>query len=188
MTAMPAVERMTAEEYSRTTTRRAAARSWSPACSSCMSATPHAFVAAEIDVRAAAVVRAEAGRGRVTSPIDVRIGDHDVYAPDLLWYRADRAPRARCALAVPGSGPRRRGPLAEHLALRRRAKKPGYERAGLPELWLVDTAADVRARLPPLAARRARASTSRSSSTRSEALTSPLLPGFALPLATVFGE
>jgi hypothetical protein len=36
-------------------------------------------------------------RGLVVSPLDVRLDDRNVYAPDLLWYRAGRAP----AIAAP---------------------------------------------------------------------------------------
>jgi len=66
------------------------------------------------------------------------------------------------------------------------ATKARYEQYGLPELWLVDTAADV-----VLVFRR---STSQSPTfdeslelARGDTLTSPLLPGFALPLDQLFG-
>jgi len=66
-------------------------------------------------------------------------------------------------------------------------KKRRYEQHGLPELWLVDTAAAV-----VMAFRRASAA-SREFDVEVElaldaALTSPQLPGFALPLAAIFGE
>jgi Uma2 family endonuclease len=67
------------------------------------------------------------------------------------------------------------------------AKKSAYERAGLPELWLVDVAADV-----VLVFRR---SSPRAASFdvalelgRDDALGSPLLPGFALALGALFAR
>ncbi|MDQ3675384.1 MAG: Uma2 family endonuclease, partial [Actinomycetota bacterium] len=87
-------------------------------------------------------VRAQHGRGEVILPLDVQIDDRNVYGPDLLWYALGHAP---------GREEDRSSPLPD-LAVEVRspstwrydigAKKAGYERAGLPELWLVDTAAD----------------------------------------------
>ena len=61
----------------------------------------------------------------------------------------------------------------------------GYERHGLPELWLVDTAAD-----EALVFRRSGAAATTFDVslelTRGDTLTSPLLPGFSLPLASLF--
>ena len=67
------------------------------------------------------------------------------------------------------------------------ARKSAYERAGLRELWLVDTAAD-----EVLVFRRS----SREAATfdvslelaLDDDLSSPLLPGFALALRTLFAE
>src|SRR4051812_47377614 len=36
--------------------------------------------------------RDEAGRGNVGLPIDVRLDDRNVFAPDLRWYREGRVP------------------------------------------------------------------------------------------------
>lgn len=66
------------------------------------------------------------------------------------------------------------------------AKKAGYERGGLPELWLVDTAAEavlVFCRSAP----RARSFDVAHELDRSQTLRSPLLPGFALELGELFG-
>ena len=65
-------------------------------------------------------------------------------------------------------------------------KKSGYERAGLPELWPVDTAADevlVFRRSAP----EAPVFDVALELTRAEQLTSPLLSGFELALDAVFG-
>jgi len=65
------------------------------------------------------------------------------------------------------------------------AKKAGYERLGLRELWLVDTAAEA-----VLAFRRSWAAAEAFDIAleldRSRELTSPLLPGFALVLGELF--
>ncbi len=65
------------------------------------------------------------------------------------------------------------------------AKKTAYERHGLPELWLVDTAASeilVFRRSTPQAAVY---DVSRELAA-GDTLASPLLPGFALPVADIF--
>ena len=65
------------------------------------------------------------------------------------------------------------------------AKKDGYERHGLPELWLVDTEAR-----SVLVYRRERAQSATFDVSlevgAGEQLTSPLLPGFALPVDEIF--
>ncbi len=88
-------------------------------------------------------IQAAPGRGMVIAPLDVRLDEHNVYAPDLLWYAEHSAP----ALDDPAPHP-----LPE-LAVEIRSpstwrhdigvKKSVYEREGLRELWLVDTAASV---------------------------------------------
>jgi Uma2 family endonuclease len=68
----------------------------------------------------------------------------------------------------------------------RPARRSAYERHGLPELWLVDTAAAqvlVFRRSAPAGAGFDLAL----ELARGEAVTSPLLPGFALALDDLFG-
>ena len=131
--------------------------------------------------------RAASGRGHASSPLDVLIDDHNVYGPDILWHSDQRAPE-RSHLGpspMPDLAVEVRSPSTWRYDVG--PKKSGYERTGLPELWLVDTAADV-----VLVFRRA---TPGSPSfdvvlelDRDAGLTSPLLPGFALPLAELFTE
>jgi Uma2 family endonuclease len=188
MTAMPAVQRMTAEEYLEhydPTRRREELVDGARVMHE--PRLPHEFARRAIDVVLTDWVRAEPGRGLVTAPIDVRIGDHDVYAPDLLWYRAERAPArdAPWPYPVPDLAVEVRSPRTWRFDIG--AKKAGYERAGLPELWLVDTVSES----VIVFRRSAPAATSFDVAlelTRDETLTSPLLPGFALELAAVFGE
>ncbi len=131
--------------------------------------------------------RAAPSRGLVIQPLDVKLDDANVYEPDLLWYPEGRAP---------GRDGGRPSPLPA-LAVEVRSpstwrydigtKTRVYEREGLPELWLVDTAADV-----VLVFRRCRpdapAFDVARELARGDALTSPLLPGFALALDELFGD
>ncbi len=147
----------------------------------------HQFVAFEIASALRGWSLAEPGRGRVTMPLDVRIDDHSVFAPDILWYADGH---------VPGLHDPRPYPIPD-LAVEVRslstwrydigAKKARYEQFGLPELWLVDTAADV-----VIAFRRSSAKTADFDVAvdfgRGETLASPLLRGFSLRLDTVFGS
>jgi len=145
----------------------------------------HQFVVQDLLVALHAWASEASGRGRVTLPLDVKLDEYNVFGPDLLWYRGGRVP------ARDGGRP---SPLPDLVIEVRSpstwrydigAKKSAYERGGLPELWLVDTAADV-----VLVFRRS----SKDAATfdvslefaADDELTSPLLPGFALPLRTLF--
>ena len=190
MTAMPAVARMTAQEY--------LARPYDPAERGLEliggrlvdmhdPRLPHELVCGEISHALEVWRRALPGRGLAMRSIDILIGRHDVYGPDVLWYREDRAPRRDDArpYPVPDLAIEVRSPSTWRYDIG--AKKSGYERAGLPELWLVDTAADV-----VLVFRRSKPDASAFDESleleRGDRLTSPLLPGFALHLDALFGE
>ena len=148
---------------------------------------PHQLICVEILHELELWRRAEPERGLVSIPLAVWISEHDVYQPDIVFYRADRAP------AVDGAPPY----LVPDLAVEVRSpstwrydigpKKAAYERAGLPELWLVDAAAD-----EVLIFRRSRADAAAFDValelTRDDVLTSPLLPGFGLPVAAIFAR
>jgi Uma2 family endonuclease len=119
--------------------------------------------------------RSEQGRGEVSWPLDVVLGDATVLAPDVLWFAEPLPARAAQAPRVP------------ELAVEVRSsatwvydvgpKRTRYEQNGLAELWLADTASrtllvyrrsgpkagfDVALELGP-----------------QDSLRSPLLPGFA---------
>jgi Uma2 family endonuclease len=136
----------------------------------------------ELDVWA----RAAAGRGRVSLSLDVKIDDRNVYGPDLMWYAEGRDPGRRDPRPYPVAdiAVEVRSPSTWRYDIG--AKKAGYERAGLPELWLVDTAADV-----VLVFRRSPKSPTFDVALElaiTDTLTSPLLPGFALDLETLFAD
>lgn len=131
--------------------------------------------------------RAAPGRGRVIPPLDVRMDDANVYGPDLLWYAEGRAPRrdGGCPSPVPDIAVEVRSPSTWRQD--RKVKQPVYEREGVPELWLVDTTAEV-----VLVFRRSTRGAARFDVTLelgvAERLESPLLPGFSLPIAELFAD
>jgi Uma2 family endonuclease len=125
-------------------------------------------------------------RGEVSLPLDVRLDDHNVFAPDILWYADGHVPAdAAWPYPIPDLAVEIRSPSTWRYDIG--AKKAAYERAGLPELWLVDTTAN-----EVIVFRR---SSSKASSfdvalelTVDDELTSPQLPAFALPLASLFAD
>jgi Uma2 family endonuclease len=129
----------------------------------------------------------EAGdaRGFVVSPLDVQLDDHNVYAPDLLWYQASRVPAfdARGPYPLPDLAVEIRSPSTWRYDVG--TKKRVYEREGLPELWLVDGESGV-----VLVFRRSTPSAPvfdvELELDVSATLTSPLLPGFALDVGALF--
>lgn len=188
MTAMPAVQRMTAEEYlAHFDPTRRGEELIDGVVVVHEPRLRHEAVQSEIEFALRLWSRAEPGRGRVTSPIDVRVGERDVYAPDILWYCAAREPSDDdpWPYPVPDLAVEVRSPGTWRFDVG--AKKAGYERAGLPELWLADTVS-----ASVLVFRRSTADGTgfdvALELANEETLTSPLLPGFALKLTAVFGE
>jgi len=187
MNAMTVAQRMTAEEYLncteldglRTELVEGEVVVNSPS-------VRHQIIRDDIHFALMSWARAAPGRGRATSPLDVLIDNRNVYAADLLWFGEDRMP------AISHAGP---SPMP-HLAVEVRSpstwrydvgpKKSGYERTGLPELWLVDTAADVVLVFRRSTERRRRFDVVLELD-RDDELTSPLLLGFSLSLSELFG-
>lgn len=190
MTAMPVVERMTAEEYVaipyREDTRGMELVGGVLVMTE--SGIAHEYARSELQSELRDWTRAADRRGRAFGPVDVWITDHDVYAPDVLWYRAGRVPPrdAPRPYAVPDLAVEVRSPSTWRYDIG--AKKSGYERAGLPELWLVDTAAAGTLFVFRRSRPDAPSFDVALELTRDETLISPLLPGFALKLAPVFGD
>jgi Uma2 family endonuclease len=122
-------------------------------------------------------------RGVVSLPLDIKIDEFNVYGPDVLWYAEGRAP----AITAPRPYPppdlvvEVRSPSTWRHDIGR--KKSGYEAAGVRELWLVDfTSVLVFRRSDP---KRPDFDVTLEL-TQGETLASPLLPGFALPLAGLY--
>ena len=129
--------------------------------------------------------RGAPNRGAVGLPIDVRFDERNVYCPDVVWYRHSRAPERGdpAPYPVPDLVVEVRSPSTWRYDVG--AKKSSYERYGAAEVWLVDTAADV-----VLVFRRSKPGAPRFDVslelTSADALTSPLLPGFSLPVGEIF--
>ncbi|MEJ7876429.1 MAG: Uma2 family endonuclease [Solirubrobacterales bacterium] len=124
-------------------------------------------------------------RGQAFLPTDVRINRHNVYGPDLLWFRDGRVPQDLDA--YPEDLPDLCVEIRSKSTWRYDvgAKKRVYEAAGLPELWLVDDAAEivlVYRRSVPDAATFDVALEAR----RSEMLASPYMPDFGLSVDDLF--
>ncbi len=125
------------------------------------------------------------GRGWAGFPLDVQIDDRNVHAPDVVWYRDGRAPSRRdpAPYPAPDLAVEVRSPSTWRFVIGR--KKENYERYGVGELWLVDTAADV-----VFVFRRSSPQTARFDISLDfspgQTLTSRQLPGFALSVARVF--
>lgn len=147
----------------------------------------HQYVLRDLQFALVAWTRAEPGRGRVSPPLDVRLDDHNVYGSDVLWYAHGRVPRRDGGRPspIPDIAVEVRSPSTWRKD--RTIKKPVYEQQGLPELWLVDTAAECvlvfRRSTPDAATFDVELTVS-----RGELLTSPLLPGFALALDALFDD
>jgi len=129
--------------------------------------------------------RKQPGRGRVSIPLDVKLDERNVFGPDLMWYAEGRDPGRHDdrPYPLPDLVVEVRSPSTWRYDIG--AKKAAYERGGLPELWLVDTAADeilVFRRSVPKAV----LFDLSLELTVDDDLTSPLLPGFALSLRTLF--
>jgi len=98
----------------------------------------HQHVAVTLVYRLMQWIEAAPGRGECGIPVDVRVNDRNVYAPDVWWFREGNVPgidEVRLPwlpdLAVEVLSP----------STRRRdvgVKRERYEEAGLPELWIVD--------------------------------------------------
>ena len=147
----------------------------------------HALLQGRLLLALQAWTQAAGGRGLVLLTTNVELDEHNVYGPDLLWYA--EAHRPANLNAYPESVPdlcveiRSPGTWRHDIG----AKKAVYERGRLPELWLVDDRGD-----SVLVYRRSKPDTPTFDVAlelaRGGTLTSPQLPGFALPLDALFGN
>ncbi|MBA3299183.1 MAG: Uma2 family endonuclease, partial [Thermoleophilaceae bacterium] len=126
-------------------------------------------------------------RGAVGLPLDVLLDERNVFSPDVVWYAHGRVPALHDPrpYPMPDIAIEVRSPSTWRFDLG--AKKSGYERHALPELWLADTAANallVFRRSSPRQERFDIALELRPG----DVLRSPLLAGFELPLADLFSD
>jgi len=146
---------------------------------------PHNVLQSELLVAMQSWARRAPDRGRAGLPLDVQLGQHNVFEPDIVWYAARRVPRLEDdrPYPLPDLAVEIRSPSTWVYDIG--AKKTAYERHGLPELWLVDTVAD-----ELLVFRRSEPESATFDVAielgRGDTLASPLLPGFSLPLEELF--
>lgn len=185
MTAMPVAQTMTAEEF--LALEIEPSRVWNLVDGELVvnePDPPHQRIVVGLVVALGKWIEADAGRGELFVPLDVLIDERNVYKPDLLWYAEGHPPTTRPFeppdLAIEVGSP-------STWRYDTGAKKSGYERGGLPELWLVDTAAS-----EVLVFRRSAPDAPTFDVAlqlgTGGVLESPQLPGFALPLERVLGD
>lgn len=147
----------------------------------------HARLQGRLHFALEAWVRAGEGRGFVSLPTDVRLDEHNVYGPDLIWFSEPHKPVDLDAYPerVPDLCVEIRSASTWRYDIG--AKKRVYEARGLPELWLVDDAAET-----VLIYRRSTPSAASFDVAlelgRGDTLESPQLPAFALPVAELFAR
>ncbi len=187
MTAMRVAERMTAEEFL-ALPESVDARRLELVDGEIVVHEPrplHQMVSLELARAIGDWSRGGAGRGREWLPLDVKIDEFNVFAPDVLWYAEGRGPGRDDVppSPIPDLVVEVRSPSTWRYDIG--AKKSGYERSGLPELWLVDTAAAVvlvfRHSVPAAATFDVALEFG-----RGDTLTSTAMPGFEVALDSLF--
>ena len=145
----------------------------------------HAELQARLLIALRAWTAAGPGRGMAWLPTNVEIDAHNVYGPDLMWFAEDNRPPTLTEYPdrVPNLCVEIRSPSTWRYD--RGAKRAGYERAGVGELWLVDDEAK-----RVLVHRRSRPESPAFDVALELAvgdeLISPQLPGFAVALDALF--
>jgi Uma2 family endonuclease len=145
----------------------------------------HAMLQGRLYLALQTWIGAGQGRGFVSLPTDVRMDERNVYGPDLVWFSEEHIPDDLDAYPerVPDLCVEIRSESTWRYDIG--AKKRVYESGGLPELWLVDDAAAT-----VLVYRRSTPEAKNFDVAlelgRGQVLTSPQLPGFALPLDGLF--
>jgi Uma2 family endonuclease len=125
-------------------------------------------------------------RGESPHTVDIRIDDLNVVAPDVLWFAEGRLPDDAVYLTIlPDVAVEVRSPSTWRYDVG--VKYSMYERAGLPELWLVDSEANT-----VLVFRRSSPTAPTFDVAHElgvgETLTSPLLPEFSLDVTDLFNR
>jgi Uma2 family endonuclease len=132
-------------------------------------------------------IEAASGRGLASTPTPVVVDEYNVFGPDIVWLSEERVPERfdRRLEGLPDLAVEVRSPSTWRYDVGK--KKAAYERAGLRELWLVDTAAET-----ILVFRRSGRDSARFDVelelSRGDRLTSPQLPGFSIPVERVFSR
>ena len=187
MTAMPAAQAMTAQEFMELD-RQGRSGTWNLVDGELVvnsPAFPHQRFAARLIFELANWAGSGPDRGEVVGHLDILIDDHNVYEPDVTWFRSGRVPvDLRPPYDVPDVAVEVRSPSTWRYDIG--VKKTRYEQHGLPELWLVDGDAGVVRILRRSAPDAPEFDVDLELCGHDDVLESPLLPGFALPLARLF--
>lgn len=152
-------------------------------------ALPHQLVLGHLYARLLAWAEAEPARGLPGLSVDLRLGPHDVYAPDLWWVREERrpAPGARALDGLPDLVVEVRSPSTWRYDVG--VKLGRYQAGGVAELWLVD--GDARSVLVYRRSTPAQPEYDEALELAAEdgaVLASPMLPAFGLAVAEVFRQ
>ena len=190
MDAMQTVQQMTAEEYLALPERGDAPRLQLVEGEVVVMSDPtwlHNTVQGAFYFALSAWVNGASGRGAVGFPLDVLLDARNVYSPDVVWYAHDRVPGLHDPrpYPMPDIVVEVRSPSTWRFDLG--AKKSGYERHGLRELWLADTAAEALLVFRSSSPDQRRFDVALELG-RDEILSSPLLPGFELTLTDLFAR
>ena len=147
----------------------------------------HALLQVRLAAALQAWVTGAEDRSMVLMPTDVRMDEHNVYGPDLLWFSAEHVP------ADLDTDPERVPDFCVEIRAQSTwrydigAKQRVYEAGGLPELWLVDDASE-----SVLVYRRSSPKSPTCDTAlelgRDQVITSPQLPGFGLTLEELFSR
>ena len=145
----------------------------------------HQRIAGELHGLLWSWLREHPGQGEATLPVDVQLGDRNVFAPDVVFVVEPERPArdARRIVGPPSLAIEVRSPSSWRYDVG--AKKSTYEQHGLAELWLVDTRADtvlVYRRSTP----EAPAFDVALEIAAEEPLSTPLIPGLVIDLAALF--
>jgi Uma2 family endonuclease len=146
---------------------------------------PHQDVLTELTCALRLWTKGQRGRGHATLSLDSKLDERNVFGPDLQWYAEGHIPgfTEKAPHPLPDLAVEVRSPSTWRYDVG--AKMLAYERAGLTELWLVDTIS----RAILVFRRSSPASMTFDVAIEigiHEDITSPQLPGFALPVASLF--
>ena len=135
--------------------------------------------------RLLAWTEAGAGRGTVGLPVDTHLDDRNVYAPDVWWLADEHRSRldAGYLIGPPDLAIEVRSPSTWRYD--RGIKREVYERHGLAELWLADPGAGI-----VVQHRRSAPASGFDVVVElgvDDQLTSPLVAGLLVPVASVLG-
>ena len=142
----------------------------------------HQDIVGQLYARLLAYVKANALGKVYIAPVDILLDDHTVVQPDILFIRQDRLSIVgqKVVAAAPDLVVEVLSPSTFHIDLRR--KMATYSQFGVQEYWI----ADPLRRLVEVYRREGEGLRLATTLSDGETLTSPLLPGFACPISSLW--